>query len=46
MSQETLAEMIGTTRSHVSFFMNRKQQAPVREPESHSSNSSTRYFRL
>ena len=49
MSQETLAEMIGTTRSHVSFFMNRKQQAPVREPESHSSNSSnssTRCFRL
>jgi hypothetical protein len=41
--------MIGTTRSHVSFFMNRKQQAPVREPESHSSNSSnssTRCFRL
>jgi len=23
MSQETLAEMIGTTRSRVSFFMNR-----------------------
>jgi CRP-like cAMP-binding protein len=23
MSQETLAEMVGTTRSRVSFFMNR-----------------------
>jgi CRP-like cAMP-binding protein len=26
ISQETLAEMIGTTRSHVSFFMNKFRQ--------------------
>jgi CRP/FNR family cyclic AMP-dependent transcriptional regulator len=29
ISQETLAEMIGTTRSRVSFFMNRFSQARV-----------------
>jgi hypothetical protein len=29
MSQETLAEIVGTTRSRVSFFMNRFSEARI-----------------
>ena len=42
LSQETLAEMVGTTRSRVNFFMNKFQRARVHRVQRRRSRSTAR----